>query len=105
MQSTTRALVAYAEWVHETTFDLGSAILTRAVEFSGLVVSRSQRSVSDGKTAYERPCPAHSYHTVPAAHKFLQAPLAMSQAKKCQLRSLRPARSSHSLSSYTAATS
>ena len=54
MQSTTRALVAYAEWVHGTVFEPGSAILTWAVEFSGQVVSRFQRSVSDGKTAYER---------------------------------------------------
>ena len=54
MQSTTRALVAYAEWVHGTVFEPGSAILTWAVEFSGQVVSRLQRSVSDGKTAYER---------------------------------------------------
>ena len=54
MQSTTRALVAYAEWVHGTVCEPGSAILTWAVEFSGQVVSRFQRSVSDGKTAYER---------------------------------------------------
>ena len=53
MQSTTRALVAYAEWVHGTVFEPGSAILTWAVEFFGHVVSRFQRSVSDGKTAYE----------------------------------------------------
>ena len=54
MQSTTRAIDAYAEWVHGTVFEPGSAILTWAVEFSGQVVSRFQRSVSDGKTAYER---------------------------------------------------
>ena len=42
---------ACAEWVHNK---LGSAILALAVEFSGQVVSRFQRSVSDGKTAYER---------------------------------------------------
>ena len=54
MQSTTRALDAYAEWVHGTVSEPGSAILTWAVEFSGQVVSRFQRSVSDGKTAYER---------------------------------------------------
>ena len=42
---------AYAEWGHNK---LGSAILALAVEFSGQVVSRFQRSVSDGKTAYER---------------------------------------------------
>ena len=40
--------------VHGTVFEPGSAILTWAVEFSGQVVSRFQRSVSDGKTAYER---------------------------------------------------
>ena len=50
-------------------------------------------------------CPAHSYHTVSSAHMFLRAPLATSQAKQCQLRSVRPSRSSHSLSSYSAATS
>ena len=47
----------------------------------------------------------HSYHTPPSAHLFLRAPLAMSQAKQCQLRSPRPSRSSHFLSSYSAATS
>ena len=54
MQSTTRAHVAYDGWVHGTVFEPGSAILTWAVEFSGQVVSRFQRSVSDGKLAYER---------------------------------------------------
>ena len=54
LQSTTRALVAHAEWVHGTVFEPGTAILTWAVELSGQVVSRFQRSVSDGKTAYER---------------------------------------------------
>ena len=54
MQSTTRALVAYGEWVRGTVFEPGSAALTWAVEFSGQVVSRFQRSVSDGKTAFER---------------------------------------------------
>ena len=43
-----------AEWVHYTTFELGSAILAWALEFSGQVVSWFQRSVSHGKTAYER---------------------------------------------------
>ena len=38
-RSTTRALVAYAEWVHETTLEPGSALLTWAVEFSGQVVN------------------------------------------------------------------
>ena len=54
MQSTTRALVASAESVHGTVFEPCNAVLTLAVEFSGQVVSRFQRSVSDGKTAYER---------------------------------------------------
>ena len=54
MQSTTSAIVAYAKWVHGAVFEPGSAILTWAVEFSGQVVSRFQRSVSDGKTACER---------------------------------------------------
>ena len=53
MQSTMRTIVAYAEW-HETTFEPGGAILTWTVEFSGQVVSRFQRSASDGETAYER---------------------------------------------------
>ena len=47
----------------------------------------------------------HSNHTAPSAHLFLRAPLAVSQAKQCQLRSRRPSRSSYSLSSYIAATS
>ena len=54
MQSTTTAVVAHAEWVHGTVFEPGSAILTWVVELSGQVVSRFRRSVSDGKTAYER---------------------------------------------------
>ena len=54
MQSTTRSLDAYAEWVHGTVSEPGSANLTCAVEFSGQVVSRFQRSVLDGKTAYQR---------------------------------------------------
>ena len=53
MQSTMRSVVAYIEWVHSTTFEPGSATLW-AVEFSGPLVSGLQRSVSDGKTAYER---------------------------------------------------
>ena len=44
MPSTTRALIAYAERVHETKFDFGSAILTWTVKFSGQAVSRFQRS-------------------------------------------------------------
>ena len=54
MQSTTKALVSNAEWVHNTVLQPGSAVLAWAVEFSGQLVSRFQRSVSDGKTAYER---------------------------------------------------
>ena len=54
MQSTTRSLVAHVEWVQNTTFDLAVLILAWAVEFSGQVVSRFERSVSDGKIAYER---------------------------------------------------
>ena len=47
--------IAYAEWVHNATFELGSAILAWAVEYSGQVVGRFQRSVSDvKKKAYER---------------------------------------------------
>ena len=37
-----------------TIFELSSGILSRTVEFSGQVVSRFQRNVSDGKTAYDR---------------------------------------------------
>ena len=47
VQINTRAIDAYAEWVHDTVFP-GSAILTWAVGFSGQVVSRLQRSVSGG---------------------------------------------------------
>ena len=54
MQSTARSLMAYAEGVQNTTFEPGSAILAWAVEYAGQVVSRCQRSVSDGKTACER---------------------------------------------------
>ena len=48
---------------------------------------------------------AHSYRTATSAHLFLRAPLASSQAKQCQLCSLKRSRSSHSLSSYSAAES
>ena len=48
-------------------------------------------------------CPAHCYHAVQSAHKSLRVPLATSQVMQC--RSLRPSRSSHSLSSYSAAES
>ena len=54
MKSTTRVIVACAEWVHNTVFEPSSAVLACAVEFSGQVVSRIHRSVSDGKTACER---------------------------------------------------
>ena len=54
MQSIARSLIAYAEWVPNTTFEPGSAILAWAVAHSGQVVSRLQRSIPDGKTAYER---------------------------------------------------
>ena len=54
MQSTARSLMAYAEGVQNTTFEPGSAILAWAVEYAAQVVSRFQRSVSDGKTACER---------------------------------------------------
>ena len=47
----------------------------------------------------------HNYHTAPSSHLFLRAPLATSHVKQCQLRSPRPSRSSHFLSSHSAATS
>ena len=46
---------------------------------------------------------AHCYHAVQSAHKSLRVPLLMSQVMKC--RSLMRSRSSHSLSSYSAAAS
>ena len=49
------------------------------------------------------PCPAHCYHAVQLAHKFLCVPLVMSQVTQC--RSLKRSRSSHSLSSHNAAAS
>ena len=54
MQSTTRAIVAYAEWVQNTVFEPGSAVLAWAVEFSRQVISSFQKKVKDGKTAYKR---------------------------------------------------
>ena len=54
VQSSAMSLMAYAESVQNTTFELGSTILALAVEYSRQVVNRFQRSVSDGKTAYER---------------------------------------------------
>ena len=54
MQRLTRVIVAYAEWVHNTVFEPSIAIWAWAVEFSGEVVSRFQRTGSDGKTADER---------------------------------------------------
>ena len=53
MQSTTRALIAYAEWVNNCTFETGDVILSWAVEYSGQIVSRFQRHSNDGKTSYE----------------------------------------------------
>ena len=43
MQSTTRAIVAYAAWVHEAVFEPGSAILASAVKFSGHVSTGSKK--------------------------------------------------------------
>ena len=54
MQSTTRASVAYAKRVHNTVFELGSAILAWVVEFRGQMVRTFQKTASDGKRAYER---------------------------------------------------
>ena len=47
----------------------------------------------------------HSCYMATPAHLFLRAPLAMSQVKQCQPRSLRPSRSSHSWSLFSVATS
>ena len=50
--------------------------------------------------------PAHRYHARPtSAHLFLRAPLVTSQVTSMPTRSPRRSRSSHSLSSYSAATS
>ena len=54
MQSTVRTIVAYIEWVYGNTFDPGSAISTWTVKIVGHVVSRSQLSVPDVRTACER---------------------------------------------------
>ena len=54
MQSTMRTIVAYVEWVHSTTFDPDSAILTWNVEIVGHVVSRSRSEVSNVMTACGR---------------------------------------------------
>ena len=48
-------------------------------------------------------CPAHCYHAVHSAHKSLRVPPVMAQVMSC--RSLKRSRSSHSLSSYSAAES
>ena len=48
-------------------------------------------------------CPAHCYHAVQSAHKSLRVPPVMAQVMSC--RSLKRSRSSHSLSSYSAAES
>ena len=48
-------------------------------------------------------CPTHCYDAVQSAHKSLRVPLVMSQVMTC--RSLKRSRSSHSLSSYSAAES
>ena len=49
MQSTVRTIVAYIEWVHGTTFELGSASSTWTAEIVGHVVSGSQSCVSRPK--------------------------------------------------------
>ena len=48
-------------------------------------------------------CPAHRYHAVQLAHKFLRVPPVMAQVMSC--RSLKRSRSSHSLRSYNTAAS
>ena len=54
MQNTARSLIAFVEWVHNTTLVPGSAILAWSVEFPGQMVSRFQGRVSDVKATYER---------------------------------------------------
>ena len=51
----------------------------------------------------QAPCPAHCCHPALPAHKSLRGPPIMSQVMSC--RSLKRSRSSHSLSSYSAAAS
>ena len=46
-------------------------------------------------------CPAHCYHAVQSAHKSLRVPPVMAQVMSCRL--MKRSRSSHSLSSYSAA--
>ena len=77
---------------HDDTVSTSVHPLVSTQETNGTSSSGSARSV-------------HNYHTAPSAHLSLRAPLATSQAKQCQLRSPRLSRSSHSLSSYSAATS
>ena len=54
MQIIVRTIVAYIEWVYGATSDPGGAISTWTMEIVGHVVSRSQSSVLDVRTACER---------------------------------------------------
>ena len=54
MQSTVKTIVAYSEWVYGATSDPGSVISNWTVEIVGHLVSRSQSSVPDVRTACER---------------------------------------------------
>ena len=56
MQSTTRAIVAYAEWVHEIVFEPGSAILAWAVEFSGQVSASFKEAFRIGRQRMNAGC-------------------------------------------------
>ena len=56
MQSTTRAIVAYAEWVHETVFEPGSAILAWAVQFSRQVSAGFKEAFRIGRQRTNAEC-------------------------------------------------
>ena len=45
MQSKTRSLMAYCEWVHGCSFESTDVITAWAVEYSGQMISRNQRHV------------------------------------------------------------
>ena len=51
---TTRSLIAYAEWAHNTTLELDTVTFASSVEFSGQVIGRFPSHASDGRATCDR---------------------------------------------------
>ena len=51
---TTRSLIAYCEWAHNTTSELDTVTFASSVEFSGQVIGRLPSNASDGRATCDR---------------------------------------------------